>query len=318
MAATEKGIAFYWALLKESVNDFIENDVFTLAAALSYYTVFSLPPIILIIIYTTTSIYSEAAVREMLFDEIGKLVGEDGALQLSTIIDNLNLYDQTWWATALSAGILVFTSTTVFITVQNSLNKIFHVKPKPKRGFVKLILDRFLSFALVLGIALILLISLVVDALVNGMIDLFLSQFPGAAVLVTGVVAFLVQLGIVILLFAIIFKYLPDAKLEWRDTWIGAWVTALLFTVGKLGIGFYLGNSNTANVYDAAGSLVIIMLWVFYASIIFLFGAVFTYVYAGMRNRNIEPASYAVRVEQREIIVQKGEDAETDAEQAAR
>ena len=312
----KKDLAFYWALLKESVNDFIENDVFTLAAALSYYTVFSLPPIILIIIYTTTSVYSEVAMREMLFTEIGKLVGQDGAIQLATIIDNLNLYDQTWWATALSIGILVFTSTTVFVTVQNSLNRIFHVKPKPKRGILKLVIDRVLSFALVLGIAFILLVSLVISAVVNGLTDLLLSQFPNAAVLVTTFVSFLVQLGIVVLLFAMIFKYLPDAKIKWRDTWIGAWVTAILFSLGKLGIGFYLGNSNTANVYDAAGSLVIIMLWVFYASIIFLFGAVFTYVYANQRNRRIEPAPYAVRVEQREIVVEEGEDAQSHPEQA--
>lgn len=312
----KKDLAFYWQLTKESVNDFIENDVFTLAAALSYYTVFSLPPIILIIIYTTTSVYSEVAVREMLFTEIGKLVGQDGALQLATIIDNLGLYDQTWWATALSIGILVFTSTTVFITVQNSLNRIFHVKPKPKRGFVKLIIDRVLSFALVLGIAFILMVSLVISALVNGFTDLLLSQFPDLAVKVTAALSFVVQLGIIVLMFAMIFKYLPDAKLRWRDTWIGAWVTAILFSIGKLGIGFYLGNSNTANVYDAAGSLVIIMLWVFYASIIFLFGAVFTYAYANMRNRRIEPAPYAVRVEQREIVLEKGEDAESTSEQA--
>ena len=315
MQTATKNLSFYWTLLKDSINEFIENDVITLAAALSYYTVFSLPPIILIIIYVTTSVYSEVAVRDMLFAEIGSLVGEDGALQLATIVDRLGLFDQTWWATALSIGILIFTSTTVFVTVQNSLNRIFHVKPKPKRGFLKLIIDRVLSFALVLGIAFILLVSLVISALVNAFTDLLLSQFPDAAVMVTTALSFLIQLVIIVLLFAMIFKYLPDAKLKWRDTWIGAWVTAILFSIGKIGIGFYLGNSNTANVYDAAGSLVIIMLWVFYASIIFLFGAVFTYVYAGRRNRHIEPAAYAVRVEQREIVVETGEDAETTTEQ---
>ena len=300
--------------VKDLVNKFLEDDIFTHSAALAYYTVFSLPPVILIVIIGATTFYDRETVKEAIFGEIGALVGQDGAQTLSTAIDALGLYQDSWWQTVISIGVLIFTATTVFVTIQLTLNKIFRVKPKPKSGIVKLIVDRFMSFTLVLGMSFILLVSLSVSALLSAFGDYLSRLAPNFSVVVAQILSNVFSLGVITLLFAMLFKYLPDAKVRWRDTWVGAFVTALLFSVGKIGISFYLGSSDAGNLYDAAGSLIVLMLWVFYASVIFFFGAVFTYQWALNHQRTISPTGYAVRFERREVEVEHGEDAQQDEE----
>lgn len=310
MARIRKTVQF----LKNTVNKFLEDDIFTHSAALAYYTVFSLPPVILIVIIGATTFYDRQTVQDAIFGELGSMIGQDGAETLSTAIEQLGLYEDSWWQTIISIGVLIFTATTVFVTIQLALNKIFRVKPKPKSGFLKLIVDRVMSFALVIGMSFILLVSLSVSALLSAFGDFVARSSPNFSVVVAQVLSNLFSLAVITLLFAMLFKYLPDAKVRWRDTWMGGFVTAILFSIGKFAISFYLGNSEAANLYDAAGSIIILMLWVFYASVIFFFGAVFTYQWALSHQRTISPTGYAVRFERREVEVERGENAESDQE----
>lgn len=300
-------LSFYGKVLKDTFFHFLAKEALTLSAALSYYTIFSLPPMLLIILETTSSVYQEEQVQGAIFSEIGDLVGREGAQQLMDTIDRLNLFESTWWATAVGIFFLVFTATTVFIIMQNALNRIFGVKPTELKGFgvFKMLRDRVLSFALIISMAFILLVSLIVDALVTSFGD-YLERWIGTfSTLLVTISSFVIPLFVISFLFALLFKFLPDAKIKWRDTWFGAIVTTLLFALGQYLIGFYIGNSRLASLYDAAGSLLVVMLWVYYSSAIFLFGATLTYVRSERMNRGIMPADYAVRVEQREVEVEE-------------
>lgn len=292
---------FYWKVVSDSFGKFNENNIFTLAAALAYYTVFSLPPALLIILHSTSAFYNRQMIEDKIFGEIGNLVGNDGAEKLAVTINQLGLFDDEWWATIVGVGVLVFTSTTVFVSIQYSLNQIFNVKAKPKLGFVKLITDRLLSFALILVIAFVLVVSLVASALIQAFNDYLVELIPQLNWLLVNGTSIILPLIITSLLFTMMFKYLPDAVVPWRDASVGAIITALLFGLGKYFISFYIGNSNVANLYDAAGSILVMLVWVFYTAVIFYYGAVLTYCYSRAVNRGIKPASYAVRIIQKEI-----------------
>lgn len=302
-------LSFYWNLVKQTISKFLDDDVMTHAAALAYYTTLSLAPMLLVIIFTATQFYSKAEVEAALFGEIGTLVGQDAAMEISKALENFEVFSPSIWATVLGIGILVFTATTVFITMQNALNTIFKVKAKPRgMGILKLIKDRFLSFSILIGIAFIMLVSLSVNAVITALSSQLENLMGGVSLVFTQLTSIILPLIIITILFAMIFKILPDAKIQWRDTWIGASVTAVLFSVGRYLIGFYIGNSNVAGLYDTAGSIMVVMVWVFYASIIVLLGAVFTYVYADAMNTTIKPSDYAVRIEQREVVLEEGKE----------
>lgn len=306
-----KYIKFYWEVLKASFGKFGESDVLTQSAALSYYTIFSLPPMLLVIMKTTTQFYSEEEIRDIIFEQIGGLVGREGALQLLGTIDKMNIFQPNWWATIVGVGVLIFTATTVFVTMQNALNLIFEVRASADTkglGLLKMLRDRVVSFTLLLSMAFILLVSLVVDALLASF-GRYIGEMVGdVSAVVFLLTSILLPLSIITLLFAMLFKFLPDGKLAWRDTWVGALVTAILFSAGKFLIGFYIGNSSAANLYDAAGSVLVIMLWVYYASAIFLFGATFTFVRATKLNGPVKPEDYAIRVKKTEINIEQGAD----------
>ena len=307
-----QGLKNIWTFIKEAVTKFTADGAFTWAAAISYYTIFSLPPILLVILYTTTLFYDEQSIREAIFGQIGSLIGPKGASQLSKTVDAMGVFQQEWWASAIGIGGMLLTSTTVFITLQNALNHVFKVKPQPNQaGWFKMIRDRLLSFTVLLGIAFILLVSLVIDAIISRFGDLLSQRFPDVSILLVNLASIIVPIAIITVLFALLFKYLPDAAIPWKLTWRGAIITAILFAIGKNAIGYYIGQSQTANLYEAAGSILVIMLWVFYASLIFLFGAVITAIYVEQRSRQgIEPADYAVKVEEQEVEVEKGNDTE--------
>lgn len=297
-------LSFLFTLLKDAFTKFMEDDLMTHAAALAYYTIFSLPPMLLVILYTATRFYDEVQVKAAIFGEIETLIGAQSATQLANSIDKLGVYDTNSWAAILGIGTLIFTSTTVFVTMQNALNRTFKVKAKPKGwGILKLIKDRLLSFTFLIGIAFILLVSLTINALISAFNNRLESVIGDVSAAITAIVSLILPLVIITILFAMIFKFLPDAKLKWKDTWVGAIFTAILFSGGKYLIGFYIGNSQTANLYEAAGSVMIIMLWVFFASSIFLFGAVFTYIHAEYMEGEVLPQDYAVKVVKKEIEI---------------
>ena len=299
---TTFGLSFLITLLKDSISKFIDDDLMTHAAALAYYTIFSLPPMLLIILFTATQFYDEATVKGAIFGEITKLVGPSGAEQLATTIDKLGVYDSSTWAAVVGIGTLLFTSTTVFVTMQNALNTTFKVKAKPEGwGILKLIKDRILSFTFLIGIAFVLLVSLSVNALIAAFSQRLETIIGPLSTMMTAIASLILPLIVITILFAMIFKFLPDAKLKWKDAWVGAIFTAICFSFGKYLIGFYIGNSQTANLYDAAGSVMVIMLWVFFASTIFLFGAVFTFTHAKYMVGKVPPEDYAVKIEKTEV-----------------
>jgi len=289
---------FYWKVLKNAISKFNEDYIFAYSGALSYYTVFSLPPILLIILHIAKLFYDEASVKGTLFSQIEGLIGKNGTQQLMEAIGNIKVFEPTPLATVLSIFILLFTATTVLVTMQNALNNIFHVKPKPQGwGLLKMLRDRMISLMLLIGFAFILLFSLIVDAIIAAS-SIYLEKWIGGfyvtlSLLTSMILSFL----LITLLLASIFKFLPDAILNWRQTWFGAFLTSILFSLGKYLISFYIGNSNIVGLYDAAGNVMVIMVWIFYTSLIFMFGAVFTYTRIKMMGENIAASDYAVKIE---------------------
>ena len=278
----------YQTILKKSLFRFLEEDMPTHAAALSYYMVFSLPSMLLIVLWTTARFYREAAAREAIFAEIGSLVGEDGARQVMATLEKLNINEPSWWAALLTLAALLFFATTVFDAMRTALNHVASVKSTESMGerIWKLIRIRFIAFALLVGISFLLVVFLVVDALITAAGNYLALWIGGVSKYVLAFDAFLLGLGITTVLFAMYFRYLPDVRMKWGDIWFGALLTAGALSVGKHLIAFFIGNSEVANLYDAAGSILVLMLWVYYASAIFLFGATFTFARAELLNND--------------------------------
>jgi membrane protein len=298
MRSRNGGLILYWKVLKEAVNKFFGEGMLTHSAALAYYMVFSLPPILLIVLWTTAQFYSEVAVRGAIFSEIGSLVGEEGAQQVMAALENVAVHEPTWWASAFGIGVLLFTATTVFDGMRTALNQVVEVKVEEAGdlGIWRMLRVRFIAFGFVVSISFMLLVALMVDALITTA-GSYLGQWIGA--LATHLMVFdylLFDLGATTLLFVMYFRYLPDVKHKVGDVWFGALVTAGLFVVGKHMIGLFIGNSQVATVYDAAGSILVLMLWVYYAAAIFLLGATFTFTRARLLNTGLEAADNATRI----------------------
>lgn len=283
-------------MLKLSFNKFSEENTMQMAAALAYYTIFSLPPILIIMINIAGVFLEESSFQRQLQQEMANLVGTTGAEQLMATISNIGVFQKEWWATGISIIALIFTSTTVFVTIQQSLNEIFRVKAKPKISILKVAVDRLISFAMVLSLTFVLLISLILNAVAAFLGEWLMQLLPGVEMWYINLTSFLLPLVITITLFAMVFRLLPDAKMRWKDAFVGATITALLFSLGKYLIGYYVGNSNVASLYDAAGSVLVIMVWIFYSSAIFFYGAQVTYVYANIFGGKIRPTRNAVRI----------------------
>ncbi len=286
-----------FSLLKETFQEWKEDKASRLAAALSYYTIFSLAPLLLVAITIIGFVVDPADIEGELYTRIEDLVGEDGASMVETMVTNAALSESKGLAAVVSVVTLLVGATGVFIALKDSLNTIWNVKPAPGRGLVGLIKDRLLSFSLIPAIGFLLLVSLVVDtvlsAIMNSASDLFPSDLWMIAIRVVSIV---LSFAVVTGLFAIIYKVLPDVKIAWRDVWVGAAVTALLFTIGRFAIGLYIGNSGTASAYGAAGALIVILLWIYYAAQILFFGAEFTQVYARRFGTQLEPEDSAIRL----------------------
>ncbi|MCX2740506.1 YihY/virulence factor BrkB family protein [Pontibacter anaerobius] len=292
-----------WGLLKEASLEFIDNNSFQKGAALAYYTIFALPPMLIIIISAAGYFFGEQAVSGEIYYRIKELIGTEGAYSVQKMVENVNEFGAFNLAAIVGAFALFIAATGVFISLQDSLNEIWHVKPVPKRGYVKLVLDRILSFGMILTIAIVLLLSLLANTILVAIGDFLTARFSGWIVYVLHVGNFVSAFLLMSFLFACIYKFLPDAKIKWRDVGVGALVTSLLFVLFRGLIGFYLGKNDVGSVYGAAGSVVVILTWVFFTSQIIFFGAVFTFVYSRKYGHNIYPAEYAVRVIRQEVEV---------------
>ena len=296
-AATKKFTARdAWPLLKDSFGEWNDDHATRHSAALAYYTIFSLAPLLIIVVTIAGFLWPESgAAKAQLMQQITDLVGPDSADFVRQLLDNAQQPGSGGvFATIVGIVTLLIGATAAFAQLQDSLNAIWEVKPAPEYGFKALIMARVLSFGLILTVGFLLLVSLVLTVVISA-----LSAFiggGGALEPLWQAVNFLVSLGIVTLLFAMMYRYLPDVEIAWRDTWIGAIATALLFTIGKQAIGLYLGSSSVASSYGAAGSLVLLLLWVFYSSAIFFFGAEMTQVFSRRFGKGIRPSKHAVRV----------------------
>lgn len=284
-----------FSLLKQSGSRWVEDQAPTLGAALAYYTAFSLAPLMIILIAVAGLVFGREAAQARVFQQTHGLLGDQGGKAVEMMVRSSNKPAQGIAAAAIGVISLLFGASSVFGQLQISLNMIWQVTPKPGRGFWGMIKDRILSFGMILSLGFLLLVSLILSAALAAM-----GKWMGNAVPTIQVIAqagdFLVSFAVITLLFALIFKYLPDVRIAWRDVWPGAGITALLFTVGKYGLGLYLGKSGIASSYGAAGSLLALLIWVFYSAQILFFGAEFTWVYANRVGCGIAPGKDAVAV----------------------
>jgi membrane protein len=286
------------SLLKQTASEWMEDDAPTLGAALAYYTVFSLAPLMTIAIAIAGFFFGKEAAQGQIFDELRVLLGEEGGKAVEEMVQSASAQPTAGIvATIISVIILLFGASGVFGQLQASLNTMWGVKPKPGRGVLGMIKDRLLSFGFTLVVGFLLLVSLLLTAGIALVADWIGGLMPGSETLAQ-ILNIGLSLAMITLLFAMIFKFLPDAKIAWRDVWIGAFLTALLFTIGKFALGLYIGKSGVASSYGAAGSLIVLLLWVYYSSQILFFGAEFTQVYANRFGSHVAPADNAVPVQQ--------------------
>jgi membrane protein len=283
-------------ILKETASEWMEDQAQSLGAALAYYTVFSLAPLLLIAIAIAGFFFGREAAQGQIFDQLRGLLGEASGKAMQDMVQNANTKPATGVMAALIGAVtLLFGASGVFGQLQTSLNAIWGVQPKPGRGVLGIIQDRILSFGFILVVGFLLLVSLLFTATIALVGEWFGGMVPGMEALIQ-ILNSVLSLALITLLFATIFKFLPDAKIAWHDVWIGAFITAVLFTVGKFALGLYLGKSGVASSYGAAGSLIVLLLWVYYSSQILFFGAEFTQVYANRFGSHVAPADNAVAV----------------------
>ena len=288
-----KQLPFLGRLLRDAFSNFLEDRALRMAAALAYYSVFSMAPLVLIAIGVASQFFDKEAARAQILDEIGGTVGRSAQDALTKILQDAGGSGNGVVATIVGVVLLLAGASGVFAELQDGLNNIWKVKPKPGLGIWALVKSRLLSVTVVLGTGFLLLVSLILTAVLSALGNWMERHLPGSA-WVWHALNSVLSLAVVALLFAMIFKVLPDAKIEWRDVWMGAVATAVLFTIGKAMIGAYLGNSGLDQTYGAASSIVVLLTWVYYSAVILLFGAEFTHVYALATRRRVEPMDHAV------------------------
>ncbi len=285
-------------LVTETFKEWSEDKASRLAAALSYYTVFSLPPLLIILLAIAGRVFEDAEAR--VTAQITGLVGETGGEAITSILENASQPEDSLVATIIGVVTLLFGASGVFGQLQEAMNKIWEVPPNPKGGIVETIKDRFFSFTMVFGVGFLLLVSLVVSAGLAS-IDEAINNLLPSLVILAQIINIVVSLIVITAMFALIFKVIPDVAVSWRDVWIGAFVTAVLFTLGKWGISFYLSKSAPASSYGAAGSLIVILLWIYYSTQILFLGAEFTQVYANRFGSKIV-ADWGVPEEEETVV----------------
>jgi membrane protein len=285
-----------WELLKLTFTEWTNDNAFELSAALAFYTIFSIAPVLLIAVGVASFFLAPDAATDQIVGEMEKMIGTQGANAVRQVIESSRGFGKGFWAVSVGVVTLIMGATAVFGELQSALNQIWDVEAKPDRGVImSFILDRVRSFSIAIGVGFLLLVSLVISALISGLQNYMNAWLPGVPWVwqtANVVSSFLV----IAVLFAMIYKFLPDVVISWKDVWIGAAVTALLFSGGKYAIGIYLGRTATASAFGAAGSLVVLLFWVYYSALISFLGAEFTQVYTRRYGSGIQPQKHAVRV----------------------
>jgi len=292
-----------WSILKRSVTDFIEDDVLKLSSSLAFSTIFSLPGLLIIIIWFATMFYGREIIEGTIYKQIQGFVGSAAANSIQQTMQSSMFADSSKLATIIGFGSLIIGATAVFNEIQDSINLIWKLKSKPKkgRGWLRLIINRLLSFSIIVSLGFILLVSLVINGAMDLLLNHLLQKFPDLTVVLVYTVNLILTFFITAFIFGIIFKVLPDAKIEWKHVRVGAFTTAFFFMGAKFLISYYLGHSQMTTAYGTTGSIIIVLLWVYFSSMILYFGAAFTRQYAIEMGSNIYPNRYAVWVERVEV-----------------
>jgi membrane protein len=295
-----------WKLFRDAGIGFSDDKVLKLSGSLAYFTVFSIGPMLIVIMFFADLFWGREAVEGSIYGQIKGFVGPEPAAQIQEIIKNVTLSGKSKVTAVIGFITLLIGATTVFAEIQDSINTIWNLKVKPEKGFIKMLINRLLSFSVVVGLGFLLLVSLVINGLLEAFSSRLLNVFPDIALITVYIINLIITFIVITFLFAMIFKVLPDAKIKWRDVWVGSIVTAILFMIGKFGITFYIGSSDVNSTYGTAGALVVLLLWVYFTSVILYFGAEFTKVYAAQYGSRISPNHYAVWIKQVEVELGKG------------
>jgi len=281
-------------ILKDAAKAWWAKDPFRESAVIAYYAIFSLPGLLVVIVALAGYFFGHEAVTGRLASEFSKTMGKDTALQIQGMVAKASFMENSIWASIIGIVTIIVGATGVFVQMQESLNRIWEVKPdETKSGVWTVVRTRLFSFGLIITIAFILMISLVVSSLLSAVNTWLSGRFPDFILVGMQIVNFLISFFIITLLFAMMYKILPDAKIKWRHVWVGSFLTAFLFGLGKFGLGFYFGEANPGEGYGPAGSVILILLWVSYSSLIVLFGAEFTKTFANFKDGEILPEAHA-------------------------
>lgn len=303
----------FWTMLKETFNNWLEDKAMRLAAALALYSILSLAPLLVITIKIVSAIFGEEAASGQVQQQVQGLIGSAGSQAIADMIAHASQPGHGILATIISVVILLFTASGVFAELQDSMDTVWEVKPKPNQGIWATVRARFLSVGMVLALAFLLLVSLFVSTALTSLA----GWLSGGVQFVSYIVDFLVSLGVITVVLAMIFKFLPDVKIAWSDVWLGAAITAALFKVGQYALALYFRYGSTTSAYGAAGSFVAVLLWAYYSAQIMFFGAEFTQVYLRRRGKRIEPSANAVKVTEEDRAQQGIPDRGRVASQAA-
>lgn len=295
-------------LLVQTFNDFMDDKAMKMSASLAYYTIFSIAPLLLIVIWLVGFLYGEVLDGEQdaqgeIFEEFANLFGSDTAAQIQQIIQNISVSNKSGVGIAVGIGTLVIGSTTIFMDIQESLNRIWGVKAKPKKGWLKMLLNRVISFSMVLGLGFLLIVSLIANGIILAMSSQITQFLPEISVVMVGWINLGLTFLVITCLFTFIFRFLPDARMRFKDVVGGALFTAFLFMLGRYLIALYMQYSAPASAYGAAGSIIVLLLWIYYSAAILYFGAEFTKAYAQRYGDGVQPTSYAVKIVQTETEV---------------
>lgn len=296
-----------WKITKLSFSEFFSRNILKLSGSLAFFTIFSLPGLLIIIIWVSDLFYGRDVVEGSVYSQIESFVGHTAALDIQETIRNATTSTGGNFATIVGLIALMFGATSVFNEIQDSINHIWRLKTKAKKGFgvLKLLFDRLLSFSMIITLGFILLVSLIINGGMDFLLDNLMVKYPQLTVVLVYVLNIVISYFITAFIFAAIFKVLPDAKIRWRHVWVGAFVTAFLFMAGRFLISYYLGHNRMTSAYGTAGSIIVVLMWVYYSSMILYFGAAFTHVYVKFKGQRIYPNSYAVWIQQIEVESEK-------------
>jgi len=283
-------------LFKITLSEWIDKDPFRQSAVIAYYAIFSIPGLLFLIITITGYFFEKDIVNQSILAQVSSTMGADTAAQIKEMLINASQSKSTVLGSIIGIIILLVGATGVFVELQKTLNIIWQVKVAPQKGILLILKARLFSFGLILAIAFLLLISLVISTALAAMSDWIKADATGLVVIIFNILNFIFSLAVISILFALMFKILPDAKIKWKHVWLGSLIAGSLFTIGKTALAFYFGKAEPASVYGTAGSIILILLWVSYSSMILFFGAEFTAAYANMYSGKVPPTEIAKSV----------------------